>query len=170
MDISLLSADYTIRQLTPADVDTVYHLCAENTLFYKYHPPFATREDIINDMSALPPGKEMKDKFYLGFFSGDILVAVMDLILNYPEEKTAYIGFFMMKKEMQGCGNGTKLINGCAEFFAQSGFIKIRLAIDKGNPQSEHFWSKNGFTKTGEEYPHDVSAYLPMERELPLRG
>lgn len=33
MDISLLSADYTIRQLTPADVDTVYHLCAENTLF-----------------------------------------------------------------------------------------------------------------------------------------
>ena len=39
--------------------------------------------------------------------------------------------------KMQGCGNGTKLINGCAEFFAQSGFIKIRLAIDKGNPQSE---------------------------------
>ena len=170
MDISLLSADYTIRQLTPADVDTVYHLCAENTLFYQYHPPFATRENIINDMSALPPGKEMKDKFYLGFFSGDILVAVMDLILNYPEEKTAYIGFFMMKKEMQCCGNGTKLINGCAEFFAQSGFIKIRLAIDKGNPQSEHFWSKNGFTKTGEEYPNDVSAYLPMERELPLHG
>ena len=94
----------------------------------------------------------------------------MDLILNYPEEKTVYIGFFMMKKEMQGSGNGTKLINGCAEFFAQSGFIKIRLAIDKGNPQSEHFWSKNGFTKTGEEYPNDVSAYLPMERELPLHG
>lgn len=170
MDISLLSADYTIRQLTPADVDTVYHLCAENTLFYQYHPPLVTREDIKNDMSALPPGKEMKDKFYLGFFSDDSLVAVMDLILNYPKEKTAYIGFFMMNKAMQGCGNGTKLINGCAKFLEQSGFTKIRLAIDKGNPQSEHFWSKNGFVKTGEKYPNDVSAYLPMERELPLRG
>ena len=166
MDISLLSADYTIRQLTPADVDTVYHLCAENTLFYQYHPPFATRENIINDMSALPPGKEMKDKFYLGFFSGDILVAVMDLILNYPEEKTAYIGFFMTKKERQGRGLGTALIGELMDELRRERFRKVRLAVDRGNPQSKAFWEKNGFALMGEEFPHGDSAYLPMERAL----
>lgn len=31
-------------------------------------------------------------------------------------------------------------------------------------PQSEAFWAKNGFIKTGEVYPNDHSAYLPMER------
>ena len=164
------SQKYAVRPLTAGDVDKILALCAGNEQFYRYHPPLATRESVLEDMTALPPGKCAADKHYLGFFDRETLVAVLDLIERYPQDDTAYIGFFMMKKEMQGCGNGTKLINGCAEFFAQSGFIKIRLAIDKGNPQSEHFWSKNGFTKTGEEYPNDVSAYLPMERELPLRG
>ena len=38
----------------------------------------------------------MEDKYYLGFFAGDELVAVMDLILNYPKADIAFIGFFMM--------------------------------------------------------------------------
>ena len=31
-------------------------------------------------------------------------------------------------------------------------------------PQSEAFWAKNGFIKTGEVCPNDYSACLPMER------
>ena len=40
------------------------------------------------------------------------------------------------------------------------------IVIDRGNPQSKAFWEKNGFALTGEEMPHDASAYLLMEREL----
>ncbi len=35
-------------------------------------------------MTALPPGKAMEDKWFVGFYDGDCLIAVMDLILNYP--------------------------------------------------------------------------------------
>ena len=55
-----------------------------------------------------------EDKFYVGYFAGDDLstgtpseerlTAVLDLILDYPEEKTACIGFFMVDAAMQSIG------------------------------------------------------------------
>lgn len=160
------SQKYAVRPLTAGDVDKILALCAENEQFYRYHPPMATRESILADMTALPPGTGAENKHYLGFFDGDALVAVLDLIEHYPQQNTAYIGFFMTKKERQGCGLGTSLIGKLFDELRKEKFCRVRLAIDRGNPQSKAFWEKNGFALTGEEFPRDDSEYLPMEREL----
>ena len=160
------SQKYAVRPLTAGDVDKILALCAENEQFYRYHPPLATKESVLEDLSALPPGKNAADKHYLGFFDGKTLVAVLDLILDYPQEGTAYLGFFMTKKERQGCGLGTSLIGKLFDELRKEKFCRVRLAIDRGNPQSKAFWEKNGFALTGEEFPRDDSAYLPMERAL----
>ena len=166
MKLKRLSKQYDIRFLKTEDIDTILELCSQNKLFYQYHPPFATKESIMEDMQALPPGKDEKDKFYVGYFDGNQLVAVLDLILGYPNEITAYIGFFMMNKEYQGKGIGTQIIRECAEYLKELRFGKIGLAIDKGNPQSEAFWMKNRFVKTGQEVPNEHSSYISMERIL----
>lgn len=67
MEIEKLSTKYTVRNLAEADVDIIFDLCRRNELFYRFHPPFVTKESIFEDMKALPPGKEYKDKFYIGF-------------------------------------------------------------------------------------------------------
>ncbi len=166
MKISKLSAKYSVRKLEKDDVDVIYDLSRKNLIFYQYHPPFVTKESIFNDIEALPPGKTYDAKFYIGFFDGDALVAIMDLILNYPQEKIAFIGLFMMNMDFQGRGVGTGIIQECAAYLASLGYEKIQLGIDKGNPQSEAFWTKNGFQLTGREVPNDFSAYLYMERNL----
>ena len=102
------SQKYAVWPLTAGDVDKILALCAENEQFYRYHPPLATRESVLEDLSALPPGKNAADKHYLGFFDGKTLVAVLDLILDYPQEGTAYLGFFMTKKATQGRGIGAR--------------------------------------------------------------
>lgn len=160
------SQKYAVRPLTAGDVDKILALCAENEQFYRYHPPMATRESILADMTALPPGTGAENKHYLGFFDGDALVAVLDLIEHYPQQNTAYIGFFMTKKERQGYGLGSTFIGELMDELRRERFRRVRLAIDRGNPQSKAFWEKNGFALTGEEFPRDDSAYLPMEREL----
>lgn len=160
------SQKYAVRPLTAGDVDKILALCAENEQFYRYHPPMATRENILADMTALPPGTGAENKHYLGFFDGDALVAVLDLIEHYPQQNTAYIGFFMTKKERQGYGLGSTFIGELMDELRRERFRRVRLAIDRGNPQSKAFWEKNGFALTGEEFPRDDSAYLPMEREL----
>ena len=164
MDVKELSSEYDVRILREEDADDIFALCSQNELFYEFHPPFVTKESILEDMKALPPGKERKDKFYVGFLKDGQLAAVMDLILDYPEERTVYIGFFMVNRKFQGRGNGSSIVDECAECFRKLGYGKIRLAIDRGNPQSEAFWTKNRFEKTGEEIPNDFSAYFSMEK------
>lgn len=166
MDEKRMSDRFEVKKLGEADADRIWKLCMGNPLFYEYHPPLPTRESILEDMSALPPHKEYSDKYYVGFYDAGLLTAVMDLILDYPQPKVAFIGFFMVDISRQGKKIGTYIIREMADYLKKTGFAKIRLAVDEGNPQSEAFWEKNHFQKTGERYPNDFSAYLPMEREL----
>ena len=166
MNIQLLSNRYTIRDLLPQDTEMIYEVLKNNTIFYQYHPPMVTVDSILEDMEALPPNKGYEDKHYIGFFDEGTLVAVMDLIEHYPQQGTALLGFFAMNTNLQGQGVGTGIISDSIDYMAQVGFEKVRLGIDKGNPQSKAFWLKNGFTFTGEAYESDGSTILVMERKL----
>ena len=84
----------------------------------------------------------------------------MDLVVDYPAENVAFFGLFMMDKSMQGKGAGSRIVSECAYFLKRKGYKKLRLAVDKGNPQSKAFWLKNGFAFTGEEYPNGEFSYL----------
>lgn len=160
MDSILLSKKYKVRKLTKNDIDIIYDLSKDNKIFYEYHPPFVTKESIIDDMEALPPGKDYDDKFYIGYYNDDELVAVMDLILKYPNEDISFIGLFMMKIKYQGKGIGTSIINDLCKSLRKLGFKSIRLGVDIGNPQSNHFWQKNNFKVIKEE------EFIVMERIL----
>lgn len=95
MNVSLFSSQYLVRYLSEIDIKAIYDLCHNNSLYYQYCPPFVTEQSIVDDMKALPPNKEAADKHYVGFYNVDQLIAVMDLIMAYPDEKTVFIGFFM---------------------------------------------------------------------------
>ena len=125
-----------------------------------------TEDSVRADMAALPPHKTVEDKYYLGFFKNETLVAVMDLILGFPNEKTVFIGFFMMNRQFQGRGTGTELIGGVYEYLKEYGFSFVRLCFAKGNPQSEHFWIKNGFERTGVEAQNEGYVAVVLEKEL----
>jgi GNAT superfamily N-acetyltransferase len=165
-EIKNLSKQYTVKQLTGTDVAAVYALCKENPLYYQYCPPLVTEDSIRADMKALPPRKTMDDKYYFGFYEGDVLLAVMDLILGFPNDETAFVGFFMMNKEYQGKGIGTKLMQEVYAYLKQCGFKFMRLGYAKGNPQSEHFWLKNGFERTGVEAQNEGYTVVVLEKEL----
>ena len=118
------------------------------------------RESILADMTALPPGKGMEDKAYVGFFEGEKLVAVLDWISGYPAKETAWIGLFMVSAEKQGKGVGSGIIRDMAASLKAVGYREIQLGVDKGNPQSFAFWTKNGFEVLRED------GYIVMGREI----
>ena len=68
-----------------------------------------------------------------------------NLVDGYPDMSTAYIGFFMVDSEYQRKEIGTAIVSETVEYLRSIGKTAVRLAIDKGNPQSTHFWRKNGF-------------------------
>ena len=166
MTISQLSSEYTVRRLGEADLDEVIALCSKNELYYQYCPPFGTKETILDDMKALPPKKELSDKYYIGFYDKDALIAVMDLILAYPDGQTAFIGFFMTDVSVQNRGTGSRIIDELGRYLRSAGFLHIRLGWVRGNPQAELFWYKNGFAETGVTYDTENYTVIVAQKNL----
>ena len=160
MNVKSLSKSYYVRKLSSSDVDVIYHMCCKNALFYQYHPPFVTKESILEDMKALPLKKNYEDKYYIGFFEENSLVAIMDLIVSYPTDEISYIGLFMTNIQYQNKGIGSKIIKEVISYLKLLGYKRIRLGVDKGNLQSYSFWLKNKFHVISEDN------YICMELSL----
>lgn len=160
-----LSMHYSVKRLSTADIPVIYELLVNNSLFFEYcgSPPSKAR--VAEDLIATPPNIPISQKYYLGFFDENTLIAILDLIDGYPSEEIAFIGFFMMNSAYQGIGIGSRLINEIFSYLKELGFEAVRLGIDKDNPQSTHFWHKNRFTVL-KEIQQESGILLYAERKL----
>ena len=165
-NIKCISNKYIVKNIEENDIDNVYNLCKNNPTYYKYCPPDVSKDSIKEDMYALPKNKTFEDKFYVGIYDSDNLIGVLDLILDYPNVDSAFIGFFMIGKEYQGNGIGTNIVTDLVEYLKNIGYIEVNLAYAKGNEESESFWLKNSFEKTGQEIEKDMYTAVKMKRKL----
>ena len=165
LNYSLLSNRYNVRKMNTNDVPLILSLCSNNEMYYRYYPPFPTEESIVRDLNALPPNKGKDDKYYLGFFDGSALIAVLDLIMSFPSKDIAFIGFFMCDKKVQNKGTGSSIIDELCVYLKQTNIHSIRLAFVKDNPQASHFWKKNGFKEIIKTEQDGISLVI-AERNL----
>ena len=168
IEIKKLSTKYDVRKLNTDDVEMIYHFCKSNTQYYEYCGKEPSIELIESDLKITPPGIPLEQKYYVGFFEGDILVAIMDLEDGYPNSDYVYIGFFMMNSELQGTGIGSNIISEALDYLREQGFKKCQLGIDKENPQSNHFWRKNGF-EVIREVVQEEGTILVAEKALKIK-
>jgi len=161
-----LSSCYMVKQILEEDMGDVYSLCKGNPIYYKYMKSEPTIENMKEDLTVLPPGKAIDDKYFVGFYKENQLIAIMDLIIEYPNDNTVFIGLFMLNKEYQGLGIGTKIINDTLNFLKKEGCGCARLGFVKGNLQSQNFWTKNKFIHTGIDVEKENYTVVVMQRDL----
>ena len=166
IEINKLSSKYKVKELKASDAAAVLKLECTNPLYFEYCPPTPNIQRVLVDMKALPTKKSLEDKYYIGFFEEKELIAIMDLILYYPNEDTAFIGLFMVLSDKQGTGVGTDMIGECFSELRGIGFSAIRLGYMKRNSQSEAFWHKNNFIPKGIESDKHQGTIVVMERQL----
>ena len=146
IELAKLSRDYAVRRLSEQDADEILALMRGNPQFYRYCGRQNTREELLTDLRLTPPGVEWERKYYVGLFDAEGLAAVLDLIDGYPDGDTAFIGFFMMNRQLQGRRIGSSIIQDLCLYLKETGLKRVLLGIDKENPQSNAFWAKNGFS------------------------
>ncbi len=166
MNAEGLSKQYKVRKMTNEDIDIILSLCVQNPLYYQYCPPFVNKELIKEDLISLPPNTTKEDKLYVGYFDNEKLIAVMDLIIHYPDEKTAFVGFFMAEKSIQGKGISSSIIAELVQYLTENDFEQIQLAWIKENPQAEHFWKKNRFEVIKETKSLDDRDVILAQRKI----
>lgn len=161
-----LAGRYAVRELTRAYVPEMLRVARSNPLFYQYMRPDPTEENLAADLVALPPRRTLADKHFFGWFDGQRLVAMMDLISRHPQPEMAFIGWFIVDAAEQGHGLGRRLISDVLVMLKADGVSEVRLGRIAGNPQSEHFWQVCGFADNGLGYDTEDYHVTVMSRML----
>lgn len=153
------------RRLTDEDLPALLDLCESNPAYYELYGERPTLENLAQALRELPPGCDADQKEFLGFFE-EGLVAVMDVIRGYPDERAAYVGLLMVDGARHGHGIGTQVARAEFRRLRFEGFSRVRLAYIQGNEPARHFWTSLGFEPAGAPVstPHYVA--VPMERAI----
>lgn len=137
-----------------------------NTEYFKHCPPSPNRETVKKDLFALPPSKEAADKYFIGIFDYNSLVALMDLIDRYPDNRTAFIGLLMVSKRCRRKSIGTYIAKALSQTLGTEGYMRIRLGYIKTNLSAQSFWLKQGFQPTGAEFAREHYTVIEAEKIL----
>ena len=166
LSVEQLAARYEARFFTEADLPQLQTLCLGNPLYYAHLGEEVTLDSLRGELTVLPKGKELCDKYFFGLYDGGALIAAIDLIDGYPEADVAYLGWLILSSERQGRGEGTAIVQELTDFLRKQGFRALRLACVVGNPQSAHFWEKNGLVPDGKRSEREKCTVIELERVL----
>ncbi len=154
-------------------VDSMTNHLEELTALYQENPQYfaaigqeVPTENLWEDLVAVPAGKSSTDKCFLGFWDGEKLVAVLEMVIDYPDENIAYVGLFMMSASRQRTGEGSRIMEEVFDWLRRDGYTWVELAYAYGNEQSENFWRKNGFVGNGEVHQKGDYCVVGMHRQL----
>jgi acetyltransferase, GNAT family len=159
------SCSFTVRRLNETDVADIYSLCLSNPEYYKHINDVVSSEKILRDLKRLPPGKTLSDKYFVGYFRNGTLVAILDLITDWPDESVAHIGLFMVRRNFQNCGAGRTITTELCNYLKDK-YSVLRLGYAKSNEESKKFWLNNGFAHTGEEKTAGSFIAVIMKKQL----
>ena len=146
---------YQVRRLTEEDGDEIFAL-------QRRHPEYqelflnhkVKKADVLSDLTSIPEGVLPENKFYLGMYDVDNLVAIADVVLNFPTSKTAWLGLIMVDYDVVGQGIGGKIIEKLKQALMRERFKQLCTLVPIESDVGS-FFDAHGFL-TGEEMPMGV--------------
>ena len=143
----LLENDYFIKLLGTEDEEIVQHLCERCIDYYEIVEGSLPEKDagleILND---LPPGWESKDKHVFGCFNEhNLLIAVIDIIADYPHKGEWIIGLLMIDPKERGKGLGRVLHEFIKDYVLMYKADKLRIGVVQENTNATGFWKSLGY-------------------------
>ncbi len=166
LNVEAFSTEYAVRTIREEDTADVYKFCKSNILFYESLRNSHASENLTEFMTKLPENKKEKGRHCVGFYDENKLIAVMELILGYPENSDALIGWFMVDGSLQCQGIGSRIFADVRAALKGYGFEHISLKCVQENAQAMTFWQEQGFAVNGQ--PENKGEYnvVMLEKDI----
>ncbi len=161
-----ISEAYQVRRITDGDLPELLALAQGNAAYYTHMHETPELETLRGDLTKLPPRTTPEDKYFLGYYQEGRLCAALDLITRYPAPEMAFIGWFVIRKDLQGKGIGTSMAGELFALLKDCGYHAVRLGYVKGNEESRAFWVKQQFSPTGVETDGGAYKIVVMQKDL----
>jgi|WetSurMetagenome_2_1015567.scaffolds.fasta_scaffold294576_2 diamine N-acetyltransferase len=99
----------------------------------------------LKELKEVPPGKSAYDKFFYGIQLSGKYIGCFDLIRNYPDSKTAFIGLLLLIESEQNKSYGVQVLQYIKNLAKQWGCSRLRLGVIEKNQRALAFWKREGF-------------------------
>ena len=141
-----LGSNYQVKKLDLEQAKEVWQLQVQDPAYHQvFQAQLPELVEIEAEMELLPAGADKSQKFYFGFYQADELVAIVDLVLDYPKINQAWLGMIMVTKQKQGQGHGQKIMQALQASLKREGYKKLQLANAKALGQASQFFTKLDF-------------------------
>ena len=121
-------------------------------------------DEVRHLLESRPAGLDLARKYVLGFERSGTLVAIVDLLENYPEPTDRYVGLLVLSPEERNHGLGRAVWSAVEAWVRAEGGRHARLIVQEQNPSAALFWRAVGFTADG-----TVEQHLPSRTNLCMR-
>ena len=165
--IKSLSSDFEVRRIEDDGVASVINLLRGNRRYYRELGIKHGSRNLTDLISSLPEGDDERKTNFVGFYDTDNkLIAVLELIINYPENGKAFIGWFVVDATRQRQGIGSQLFADIRATLSAQGFENLELRVQKNNEIAIDFWTSLGFKLNDKEEIINDRTMCYMERNI----
>lgn len=98
-------------------------------------------------LDALPPGRRHEHKHLLGLAraASRRLVAVIDVVQDFPDDSDWFVGLVLIDPDERGRGLGAAIMADLESWLRAQGAACAYLAVLERNPDARRFWSRQGY-------------------------
>lgn len=148
LPIGEITCRYEARPFTEAELPALLELCRGNPLYYAHLGQPPSLDALRADLTALPPGTALRDKYFFGLYRDGRLAAAVDLIDGYRAPGEAYLGWFMLAPALQGRGEGTRIVQELIAFLRARDFARSAWPRCRATPSRSASGKRTAFSPT----------------------
>jgi RimJ/RimL family protein N-acetyltransferase len=149
MTTSIHPQPITLRKIDSQYLDVLQGLLDAAPSYYMKIDGVPNAGSAKELFEELPPNCTYDNKHVLLIEQEATAIGVIDLIIGYPDSKTAFIGLLVLDEKFQGKGLGLASYKLLEEYIAQFKISSIELGVNDTNDVGMAFWSKLSFTPNG---------------------
>ena len=159
---SLLRLGILAKRLDRSDDAAIATLCRQCSAFFTLVAGDATADERARVLlESRPPTVALAHKHLIGLERDGALVAIVDLLEDYPEPREWYVGLLLVIPDERARGVGTAVWSALEGWIRAEGGLHVRLIVQEQNPPGALFWRAVGFTASG-----TVTQHLPSQTNL----
>lgn len=144
--ISIFSAPYSVRELTEKDLPQMLALEKSQADYLKLQGKSdLTIDEIKSDLTSVPLSVNQNQKWTLGFFKDEKLVAIIDFLTDYPQVQTVWIGLFIVSKADEGKGIAAHLSKALFKSLKSEQFTNVQTLKYEQETTNQILLEKLGF-------------------------
>lgn len=143
--------DFRLVPLGEEDLPRLTDLCAASAAFFDLiAAPGSAAERAIEILGPLPASVARGTKHVLGVARDGDLVAVVELVEDYPAAAEWFLGLLLVHPDARRSGLGSAVWEHLRLWIQGRRGTTIRLLVQKTNPDARRFWERCDFACTGE--------------------